>query len=276
MKLQWIICFHLKYIVNRQITVEHTAAPLPFTIDTLGNIIWKSSKVSFGYPAGFFRKDNKIRFYFAELGRYFKVIHLDITERKEINILDYHYDYSKQLFGLPHHKDWRVIRIGINRFLAVGYRLSKAEGDSIYVFTFITNSEGEILQPISLINVRDYATILRVKRNSIGSDVYFNNFDYFGMPDSTVFFIFGTMPKMEMQKWTGDEFLLYILKFTKDGEIVPFKNTPSIFPLRSLSSNYRVKGFNLRFGRSREFWDYAVDSLGNFYVEIRKYSLNRE
>jgi len=260
-----------------------------YAFDSLGNIVWKSDAKlpSFCCPAGIFRRDDGTVLYFGKVPRYFKVFHFDWNGRKEVQILDSFIDYSKQLLGLPSIRDWRVARLGNDCFLVVGFKSSlnrdilrgtKTIGDYIHIFSFLVNSEGEMLDSICLDNAEGNAAIVPVNRNSIGTTGkgFFDNFDYFRMPDSSLIFVFGVWPRWKEKEWQEANFPLYIVKFTKDGKLVPLTSKPKVLPLTSLPYGYRIKGFAYRVSPTREFWDYAVDSLGNFYVEIRKYSFKRK
>gem|GEM_PF-5514399 len=251
--------------------------------DSLGNLMWKvkGGMPIYTEPAGIFQKDDGTKLSFGYHMGDFELFHFDMTGRKDKVILK-NRDFSpRHKLSLPYDsRNWRVARIGEDRFLAVAIKSSvdrdklfnmKTIGDSIHIISFLVNSEGEILDSVNLDNAEGKAVILEVDTSSIGTAYYFRKCDYFKMPDSSLFFVFSPQPKMVNGNYAAN-FLLYIVKFSKNGKLVPLKHKPKVLPLSSLSSGYRIKGFSFR----GEYWDYAVDSLGNFYVEIRKYSLKRK
>jgi hypothetical protein len=136
----------------------------------------------------------------------------------------------------------------------------------------LVNDQGEILDSVSVHNADFNTTAINCNRDSIGTTNYYSRLDCFVMPDSSIFFLYGTQPKWENQDWVEDHFLIHVAKFTKHGDFVSFsQGTPKVLPLKLLGKEYTIKGTAMRRGKVREYWDYSVDRNVNFYIEIRKY-----
>jgi hypothetical protein len=255
-----------------------------YAFDSEGKLAWKASSAvpAFCSPAGIFRATNGDVLYFAfQMGK-FKLFRFDENGRKEKEVLDGHdFFNAHDMLSLPYTQYWKVTRINRDKFLTVAFKSSRGrdrkrgmttQGDSIHIISFLVDGKGEILDSVKVHNAESNCTIIKCNRDSVETTGYFGGLNYFVMADSSIFFIFGTHPKWENKNWVEDYFIVYLAKFGKNGELIPFTaEATRVLPLESLPGEYSIRGLTRRRGKVREYWDYSVDKDGNFYIDIRKY-----
>ncbi|MCK4576499.1 hypothetical protein KAU34_08845 [candidate division WOR-3 bacterium] len=260
-----IICFPPEYwkiyesegLIFLTFAVYEASDPKLYAFDSLGEIVWTTSagKPAFCQPVGIFQNHDEVLYFGYQ--RAFKLFKFHKDERRDVTILEHNDIYNKfNKLSLPHERNrWNVCRIAKNRFLVIALNyLWETIGDSLCIITFTVDTEGNIKDTVQVYNAEN-----NTAQVAVNTEVFRTSFDYFVMPDSSVFFVYGRWPKA------------YIIKFSKNGEFVPFAKKGKVFPIDSLPLGYQKRGHYFRLKKKMEYWDYAVDSLGNFYLEVRRY-----